>query len=235
MPPGVRGRSRGQFLPSNRTAALAVTGFIAIRMGRMECSCPLAGRLVGRMAANFIRGVSALGARETPLDRSLVPTPRRWDYLSPAGHRRGRATPLWTPVPAGGLTALRCQLLLPLGMLAAGVQPAASSPPGQIVWRGQLADRLGLGPGLRPGLDRLGFGTGLEQAWPQAGYGPGSPGIARPRVGHRPVDHCAHKMSTSTQRPSPAKMYCQNKINKKSANSTKRNMAPLSHMRTRRR
>ena len=54
--------------------------------------------------------------------------------------------------PAGG-DLLRCvfKLYLPLGMLAAGVQPPAGSPPGQVVGRRQPADGLGFGFGLGSG------------------------------------------------------------------------------------
>ena len=63
---------------------------------------------------------------------------------TPSAPDTGPAAP-FTAGPGGYLLRCVVERLLPLGMLAAGFLPAAGSPPGQIVGRGQLAGALGLG------------------------------------------------------------------------------------------
>lgn len=66
------------------------------------------------MAANCIRGVSAVGARKALLDRALVPKPQRQNTLL----RRTSVLPCYPfvdPWPGGGLRRCVVELHLPLG------------------------------------------------------------------------------------------------------------------------
>ena len=110
--------------------------------------------------------------------RGPLPDPgRAGSYCAALSKARRGLTVLRCRRPGGVLLCCAVELFLPLGMLAAGVQPAAGSPPGKVVGRGQLANGPGPpGPGHRPGLDR-------------------PSGVARPRYseGRDPPPDAGHK------------------------------------------